>query len=227
MAGTIVIYDDIPYICENAIAADEAVPGATDSPWKVYKKDLDGLFSFYPNPLAAATTGTTDTNNKLDADKEVSGDYIINRASGPQYSWNAGVQYNYFPDDEVNADGETSANKQFFFGSSWEVHSSKHAPSTANKSLFSTMEEYALKDATNTAAWTDWKKHLNKGRVSVAAHDTFTSQIGSIFDFGGYSNYNLGKRYVENTTTQGGTKINRSDLTIEIGAIKVGRLGRP
>ncbi len=188
------------------------------------KKDLDSLFSFYPNPLAAKdTTVATGKNNKLDADKEVSGDYIINRVSGPQYSWNAGVQYNYFPDDEGNADGETSANKQFFFGSSWEVHSSKHAPSTANKSLISTMEGYALKDATNpNPAWTDWTTHLNKGRVSVAAHDTFTSQTGRIFDFGGYSNYNLGNTYVENTTTQGGTKINRSDLTIEIGCDKGG-----
>ena len=83
-----------------------------------------------------------------------------------------------------------------------------------SKWYFTQSSQRKTKDATNpNPAWTNWTKHLNKGRVSVRAHDTFTSQNGRIFDFGGYSNYNLGNSYVENTTTQGGTKINRSDLT--------------
>jgi len=212
-AGAVVIHDDKPYICVKAIAANEAAPGATNSPWKVYEGNLYNPLAFYPNPLAAKTTGTGVTNSVLDAEDEVSGNYIIHRASGPQYSWKAGVQYNYFADDYLTATSETSANKRFFFGTSWEVHSTGHLPNAANAALISTMEGYALEDATNQILWTDWTTHLNKGRVRVAAHNTFTSQNGSIFDFGGYSNYNLGKRYVENTTKQEKTKINRSDLT--------------
>jgi type VI secretion system VgrG family protein len=36
--------------------------------------------------------------------------------------------------------------------------------------------------------------------VKVSSLDTFTTQEGNIYDFGGYSEYNLGKRYVENHT---------------------------
>jgi hypothetical protein len=212
LAGTIVIYDDQLYSCKTIISPAQATPDK-NSNWEVYKKDLDSLFSFYPNPLAAKTTVAAGNNNELDADKEVSGDYIIHRVSGPQYSWNAGVQYNYFADDYLTVTSETSANKQFFFGTNWEVHSTGHLPNAANAALITTMEGYALDDHSSITLWTNWKTHLNKNRVSVAAHDTFTSQIGSIFDFGGYSNYNLGKRYVENTATRGGTTINRSDLT--------------
>ncbi|ABM01903.1 Rhs element Vgr protein [Psychromonas ingrahamii 37] len=68
----------------------------------------------------------------------------------------------------------------------------------------------ATTDAVNATA--KWYKYLEKGRVSVAQHDTFTAQNGNIFDFGGYWNYNLGNSYEENTITQGNTEINRDKL---------------
>jgi hypothetical protein len=39
---------------------------------------------------------------------------------------------------------------------------------------------------------------LNKAHIKVSSLDTFTTQEGNIYDFGGYWNYNLGNSYAEN-----------------------------
>jgi type VI secretion system VgrG family protein len=43
---------------------------------------------------------------------------------------------------------------------------------------------------------------LNKAHIKVSSLDTFTTQEGNIYDFGGYWNYNLGNSYAENHLNQ-------------------------
>ena len=47
-----------------------------------------------------------------------------------------------------------------------------------------------------------WQAIVNNGQVKVTQGDTFTTQEGNIYDFGGYWNYNLGNSYVENHINQ-------------------------
>ncbi len=49
-----------------------------------------------------------------------------------------------------------------------------------------------------------WKYLVDKGKVTVARGDTFNTQEGNIYDFGGYWNYNLGNCYVEEHLNQKG-----------------------
>jgi type VI secretion system VgrG family protein len=46
------------------------------------------------------------------------------------------------------------------------------------------------------------KKLAKKGQVKLAKGDTFNTQEGNIYDFGGYWNYNLGNSYAENHIDQ-------------------------
>ncbi len=50
--------------------------------------------------------------------------------------------------------------------------------------------------------WTKWQVHTMKGHVKVSHRDTFNTQEGNIYDFGGYWNYNLGNCYIENYIDQ-------------------------
>lgn len=42
-----------------------------------------------------------------------------------------------------------------------------------------------------------WKQLVNSGQVKLSKLDTFNTQEGNIYDFGGYWNYNLGNSYAE------------------------------
>ncbi len=48
-------------------------------------------------------------------------------------------------------------------------------------------------------------KALSEAHVHVSSLDTFTTQEGNIYDFGGYWNYNLGNSYAENHIDQSAT----------------------
>ncbi len=50
---------------------------------------------------------------------------------------------------------------------------------------------------------------LEKAHVKVSSLDTFTTQAGNIYDFGGYWNYNLGNSFAEEHINQGATLNNR------------------
>jgi hypothetical protein len=47
-----------------------------------------------------------------------------------------------------------------------------------------------------------WDQAIADAHVSVSSMDTFNTQEGNIYDFGGYWNYNLGNSYVENHIDQ-------------------------
>ena len=205
--GDIVTYEGKSYSCKRVIVANSAltqnaIPDSKSNFWDEYIRDTS-LFKFHK----MGTNGKP--SNALTKSQEVSGEYIIQRLSGNQYSWNKGNQFNYF---ETGADKTPSSdNKHFYFGNNWEVHCSRHAADPAN--LITTMEKFNLLgvlDYENNEV--DWPDTLKKGRVRVAHHDTFNSQNGNIFDFGGYWNYNLGNSYTENTISQAHTKVNRKDL---------------
>lgn len=53
-----------------------------------------------------------------------------------------------------------------------------------------------------------WQYLVNRGQVRVARMDSFHHRKGNIYDFGGYWNYNMGNRYMEEHTTQS-AKINQ------------------
>lgn len=48
----------------------------------------------------------------------------------------------------------------------------------------------------------DWNTLVAKGRVMLGKGDSFNTQEGNIYDFGGYWNYNLGNCYIENHIDQ-------------------------
>jgi type VI secretion system VgrG family protein len=90
--------------------------------WVEYISNKSSLFAF-PSTVTATDT-LFDIDTDLTKDQEVSGDYIIHRISGTQYSWNEGEVYNFFASAE---DGEgvhsaNSNNKQYYFGNQWEVN---------------------------------------------------------------------------------------------------------
>ncbi len=55
-------------------------------------------------------------------------------------------------------------------------------------------------------------KLAKSGKVQLAKGDTFNTQDGNIYDFGGYWDYNLGNSYTENFMDQSGVTLNDSNL---------------
>ncbi|HUT53477.1 MAG TPA: type VI secretion system tip protein TssI/VgrG [bacterium] len=53
------------------------------------------------------------------------------------------------------------------------------------------------------------KTLARKGKVQLAKGDTFNTQDGNIYDFGGYWNYNLGNSYAEQFMDQAGVELNK------------------
>jgi type VI secretion system VgrG family protein len=102
-----------------------------ENTWEVYISNKSSLFAF-PSPSTGTDT-LFDIDTDLTKDQEVSGDYIIHRISGTQYSWNEGEAYNFLASAE---DGEgvhsaNSNNKQYSFGNQWEVNCIRYTyPST-------------------------------------------------------------------------------------------------
>ena len=156
-------------------------------------------------------------------DEELSGKYLIERRSGPKYFWSAGCEYNYF----ATEDQDSFNHKKFYYGTNWEVHTSKFydvsgTTSTGTDRLIKTMNDFSPRgflnydtNTTRSPAFSDWKEYLSNGRVRVARHDTFNLQEGNIYDFGGYWNYNLGNSYVENHMGQHSVKINAKPGTLD------------
>jgi len=54
----------------------------------------------------------------------------------------------------------------------------------------------------NSSELGSFKENVRKGTVQIAKGDTFNTQDGNIYDFGGYWNYNLGNSYEENHMVQ-------------------------
>ena len=59
-----------------------------------------------------------------------------------------------------------------------------------------------LKDASGQPLTTNMNDAFAQGHVRVSSLDTFNTQEGNIYDFGGYWNYNLGNSYAENHIDQ-------------------------
>jgi hypothetical protein len=78
------------------------------------------------------------------------------------------------------------------------------------------MQSYSYSDMTNPPVIsTDletMKTLARKGRVKLFKGDTFNTQEGNIYDFGGYWNYNMGNSYEEKHMKQSGIVLNSSTL---------------
>jgi hypothetical protein len=61
-----------------------------------------------------------------------------------------------------------------------------------------------------------WKYLVDRGQVKIVKGDTFNTQEGNIYDFGGYWVYNLGNCYVENHIDQNAV-INKKESNDEKG----------
>ena len=211
----IVSYQGQVYQCTTA--STTSLP-TNSTHWKIYSRDYSSHFEFQ-KPLPAPASGVlprTGTTNVLSQTEEITGAYLIERRSGPKYFWSAGCEYNYF----ATEDQDSFNHKKFYYGTNWEVHTSKFydvsgTTSKGTDRLIKTMNGFSptgfLNYDTNTTrspAFSTWNEYLSNGRVRVARHDTFNLQEGNIYDFGGYWNYNLGNSYVENHMDQHGTEIN-------------------
>jgi len=60
-----------------------------------------------------------------------------------------------------------------------------------------------------------WQYLVDRGEVKIAKGDTFITQEGNIYDFGGYWNYNLGNCYIENHIDQT-AKLNSHDYSFDL-----------
>lgn len=79
------------------------------------------------------------------------------------------------------------------------THSSTGFGPTGAK-LYSSGEPYEDKNNPFPESGTDgdkWAYLVDRGKVTIAKGDTFNTQEGNIYDFGGYWNYNLGNSYEE------------------------------
>lgn len=77
------------------------------------------------------------------------------------------------------------------------------------------MQAYSYSGGTDPLAnWngSSWSYLVNRGHLRMIKGDTFITQEGNIYDFGGYWNYNLGNSYVETHMSQKATLNERRTL---------------
>jgi len=78
-----------------------------------------------------------------------------------------------------------------------------------------------LKDNSQNALAETFSDAFDKGHVRVSSLDTFITQEGNIYDFGGYWNYNLGNCYIENHQNQQAALNAKEDIKIPATAASV------
>ncbi|MGM0417349.1 MAG: type VI secretion system Vgr family protein [Thermodesulfobacteriota bacterium] len=66
----------------------------------------------------------------------------------------------------------------------------------------------------NSSELDSFKENVRKGTVQISKGDTFNTQDGNIYDFGGYWNYNLGNSYEENHMVQKYNGSNQPDKLV-------------
>jgi len=76
------------------------------------------------------------------------------------------------------------------------IHS--HSPFN-NTDIYGNPDEFDNLGTDNKAKW---QFLVNRGQVRIAKGDTFITQEGNVYDFGGYWVYNLGNCYIENHMAQ-------------------------
>jgi type VI secretion system VgrG family protein len=80
--------------------------------------DKSGMFNF-GNKSNITNAG----GDLLDTNKEISGKYLVERKSGPQYKWNSGEQYNFYATGRDHF--PNNQNRHYYFGNHWEVSCSR------------------------------------------------------------------------------------------------------
>ncbi|PKH01786.1 hypothetical protein CXF72_15155 [Psychromonas sp. MB-3u-54] len=111
----------------------------------------------------------------LNTNKEISGKYLVERKSGPQYNWNSGEQYNfystgrdYFPNNQ---------SRHYYFGNHWEVSCSRldeEAEVSGPSDVVNTMISFGLDGI---------KQYEKSGDIPIDDLDTvLTTKVTSVFD---------------------------------------------
>ena len=176
---------------------------------KVFKsKDDSGADRYYDETV-------TPKKYEMDTEEELTGQYLIDRRWGDQYTWTRGTWYEYQHSDNI----------KFVYGNRYTVEVDDDPDNLSDSSepdtqrLINTLAEFeptGIKEYDGDAAVTAvsgktaWETLIAKGHARVAHHDSFNIQEGNIYDFGGYWNYNLGNAYEENLIDQSG-QLNRND----------------